>query len=473
MTNKNVLVVDSVMGSGKTSWVIDYMNQHPEMNFIYITPNLIEVNRIKENCNDFNEPVSSENVSKTKALKKLLDSDATHNIVMTHSLFTKMDDDCVMMIGDKEYHIIIDESLDCFKRLIISKQDIELMLEKRIIVKDEDERNRVYFNDSDEMYVEMGDTLVHKYAGLAQYEKYAKYIRNKEIFTTDTNALLIALFPSDVFTVAESVTVLSYNFANSEMDAYLKFNHLTTSFKSVSGDRVSGYSLVSYIPACGKEFKRLVNIYNGRSNNIGNRSKTSLGKGIPLSKSWYQNSSPLAKKKVSNAAYNFFKNHTKTSPEFNMVTVYNDGHAKVRKIDADNYQYEAGDGNYVHIKSSILRKPFLTVGKINLATYHELSEEEQRLKHCFVPFNIRATNIYRHKTACAFLVDAYTDHSVKSFFKQYDIELSDDTFLLNTIIQWLWRSAIREGRQVHLFIPSQRARKILMKWLGYEDSEVF
>jgi hypoxanthine phosphoribosyltransferase len=37
MTNKNVLIVDSVMGSGKTSWVIDYMNQHPEMIVFKVT----------------------------------------------------------------------------------------------------------------------------------------------------------------------------------------------------------------------------------------------------------------------------------------------------------------------------------------------------------------------------------------------------------------------------------------------------
>ena len=45
----NVTIVDSIMGSGKTEWAIQYMIDNPEKRFIYITPFLDEIEkRIKE-----------------------------------------------------------------------------------------------------------------------------------------------------------------------------------------------------------------------------------------------------------------------------------------------------------------------------------------------------------------------------------------------------------------------------------------
>jgi len=44
-----ITVVDSIMGSGKTSWSIQYINRNVFDNFLYITPFLDEVNRIIKN----------------------------------------------------------------------------------------------------------------------------------------------------------------------------------------------------------------------------------------------------------------------------------------------------------------------------------------------------------------------------------------------------------------------------------------
>lgn len=46
-TQKNINIVDSIMGSGKTSWAIQYMNEAPTyQKFIYITPFKTEVERV-------------------------------------------------------------------------------------------------------------------------------------------------------------------------------------------------------------------------------------------------------------------------------------------------------------------------------------------------------------------------------------------------------------------------------------------
>ena len=45
-----IQVIDSIMGSGKTTWAINYMNSHPDERFIYVTPRLKEVDRIVSGC---------------------------------------------------------------------------------------------------------------------------------------------------------------------------------------------------------------------------------------------------------------------------------------------------------------------------------------------------------------------------------------------------------------------------------------
>ena len=43
-----ITVIDSLMGTGKTSWIIDVLNSELEKNFLYITPTLEETKRIEE-----------------------------------------------------------------------------------------------------------------------------------------------------------------------------------------------------------------------------------------------------------------------------------------------------------------------------------------------------------------------------------------------------------------------------------------
>ncbi len=52
-----ITVIDSIMGSGKTSWSIQHINNNVTDNFLYITPFLEEVKRIIDNTNrEFRQP---------------------------------------------------------------------------------------------------------------------------------------------------------------------------------------------------------------------------------------------------------------------------------------------------------------------------------------------------------------------------------------------------------------------------------
>ena len=43
-----ITVIDSIMGSGKSSYLIDYMNSHTEELFCYITPYKQEIERVMD-----------------------------------------------------------------------------------------------------------------------------------------------------------------------------------------------------------------------------------------------------------------------------------------------------------------------------------------------------------------------------------------------------------------------------------------
>lgn len=53
-----IKIIDSIMGSGKTSAAINYMNKDYQKKFIYITPYLDEVDRlVKFLQNNFQKPL--------------------------------------------------------------------------------------------------------------------------------------------------------------------------------------------------------------------------------------------------------------------------------------------------------------------------------------------------------------------------------------------------------------------------------
>jgi superfamily II DNA or RNA helicase len=91
-----ITVIDAIPGSGKTSYAIEFMNQYTERSYIYVTPLLSEVDRIKESTiKEFYDPVFV-NGRKIHGLNDLLCSG--QNIVTTHSTFSNATDETVNYI---------------------------------------------------------------------------------------------------------------------------------------------------------------------------------------------------------------------------------------------------------------------------------------------------------------------------------------------------------------------------------------
>ena len=69
-------------------------------------------------------------------------------------------------------------------------------------------------------------------------------------------------------------------------------------------------------------------------------------------------------------------------------------------------------------------------------------------------FSLRATNEYADKTVLAYPVNIYANAGVVRFYQSLGQEFDNDNYALSIMIQWIWRSAIRNGQPISLYLPA-------------------
>jgi len=97
--------------------------------------------------------------------------------------------------------------------------------------------------------------------------------------------------------------------------------------------------------------------------------------------------------------------------------------------------------------------------------YIEVTEGARYAKG-FIPCNSKATNDFRHKRVLAYPINRYLNPNLLQFIKQRGGKVKNNDFALTEMVQWIWRSAIRDGQPIVIYIPSDRMYKIFIKWLN-------
>lgn len=85
----------------------------------------------------------------------------------------------------------------------------------------------------------------------------------------------------------------------------------------------------------------------------------------------------------------------------------------------------------------------------------------------WIPNTTRGTNEYDHCTHLIYLYDQYANPTILRWLGIADRKFQDQ-YALTELIQWLWRSRIRKGASVKLYLPNKRMRDIFLNWL-YES----
>lgn len=82
-----------------------------------------------------------------------------------------------------------------------------------------------------------------------------------------------------------------------------------------------------------------------------------------------------------------------------------------------------------------------------------------------IAFNMRATNEYANCAYLAYLVNVFPNVDTQRYFEKRGFTIDRDALATSDMVQWLWRSRLRKGEEVWLYLPSRRMRELLNKWI--------
>lgn len=91
-----------------------------------------------------------------------------------------------------------------------------------------------------------------------------------------------------------------------------------------------------------------------------------------------------------------------------------------------------------------------------------------RYKDEWLAFNTKATNDYKDITNLAYLMNLYPNPMLVKASAMKGYPVNDEIFALSEMVQWIWRSAIRENNPINIYVPSARMRTLLINWLNDE-----
>ena len=399
-------VIDSPCGTGKTSYAINKINGSKDK-VVFVTPFLTEVDRIIESCPDMNAPSKDENSTKLEDFKSMLADGKS--IVTTHSLFKGFDQECYELIKAGGYSLILDEVVSTIKDYPLKHSDINMMLKANTIDIVGEHQELVWIDN--------------EYDGI--FNKFRVDVTRGNVYLVELTEKKSAVYwemPLEKFVNFKDITILTYLFEGQEMSCYFKMNAIPYTLYSLKD-----YKKVPYDKTLEnrEELKKLVNVYDGKANSNYNGT---------LSANFYSETIGRGKNKTKKNAKDI---------------------AQIRK-NAEGYF------------KNTLNAPNTSI----LWSCYNDDMKDLKFKRCtpknFLVFNSRATNDYRDRSNLAYLINVYLNPNIAQYFHYNGVTLDQDLYAVSTLIQWICRSAVRDGKPVNLYLPSQRMRDLLNKFFNYE-----
>lgn len=410
MTDK-IEVLDAVMGSGKSTAILKWCEANSETSYLYVTPLLSESEvRVVNACEDAKFTAPSNETFRTKGehLLDLLGSGV--NVSITHALYSSLRDAHLKLIEANNYVVILDEEVSFIEPLGdgYTKADFEYLRHLKQI--DVDETGKLLWLDS-----EVGDDT--KYSKLANMCRLGMVYQAKR-----DNSMFVTQLPMSLISKAKRVILLTYLFDGSILDSFLKMKGVSVvPFTDVKLEYHSGVKLSSLVEFVGD---RQVREWATTS----------------LSSSWYKN----------------------TATQKDMTKIAN----AIRAI---------GTTNKAHFKdllwcvpASVARPRLKSGKKVTVKSYGAgtgIINEEGIAEGCFLTCNSRATNAYRDRSVMVHCYNRFPHTTVTAFLQDHGVFVDTNQFALSELLQWLWRSRIRNGEPIKVCILSKRMRLLFQEWL--------
>jgi hypothetical protein len=382
--------------------------------FIYITPFLEEVDRVKVALADY----SGERIAfdpKPKEGRKLHHLNEMiaegRNIVATHSLFAYVNEDTYSALDTHQYTLLIDEVAEWVERYPISSTDLRILYNQGILKVDEKTR-RVIWTDPEGGYR-------GKFEELRSLCRQGKAVASR-FGVAGVPTVLLWQFPVEMLSRFKEIYIFTHLFEGSDMAAYLRLHGVEVKMATIDHDG----SIVEYSEQIAQKrlakVRPLISIVQDKAlNDIGTRK----GRENPLSVSWFESDAKRGGRlteALKKQTYNFFNNKVRTKSGENLWSTYKTYRGRLK-----------GNG----------------------------------YGRSFEPCNSRSTNRLRDRKSLAYLVNLYHHPFIRAYFEDAGVTISEDYHALLTMTQWVWRSQIRDGKPITLYVPSERMRELFRNWL--------
>lgn len=430
VTLPKITIVDGVCGSGKTQGIIQYMKEHDYKRYIYFTPFISECHRIAGtqersekddspktlksgeyvydkpsiyNCVglNFKHPKREGQGQKKSNFLRLVND--LENIVSTHSMLTNIGADVQEIISQLPYTCILDEVVDPIQKHKISPNNKKDLFEHEYVYLDSD---GVSLRWNYERYPES------RKAG-DNYYKEQKLCDSGNLIMINGKVMLWEMSES-LFKCFTEVKILTYQFEGSMLEWFFKAKGIQ-------------YQVERLAPPKGVKYGDLINIIEDeRLNAIGephNALSATQTKGLTAGQ---------VKQLRSNL--NYLRKNAWAFDRTNQST--------------------KGQVGYLGVKSRMFT--CINSAKDKLAV--------DGFKTAHVVFNIRGSNAYRHVENCAYFCNVYLHPEHEKYFNDLGVSVDEETYALNSLLQWLFRSRLRDKQSINVYIPSKRMRDLLMEW---------
>lgn len=405
MKNNKVKLVDSMMGSSKTSEIIKWMDNNPSKRYIFVSPLLSEVaegGRVHENLEKvtLEIPVSDER-TKSEHLLRMIKGGV--NIACTHQLYLGMNDKHFYELSLKGYTIIIDEEVNVINGFgKYSKDDLLWLID----------RGEIEVRDCDGMVEWVGerDNLTPKH----RYYDMVQYCDAKALYSTRrSDTMMVSQLPIKLFEVAKEVIILTYMFEGNVLDCFLK----------LKGFEVEPFNEITCNQPSKKEVRDLLTIIPPNNKMVR----------YSLSSTWWES----ANKQQVNDVSNFIRTN-----------------CMQEGLKGDDVLWTVPKSRAILSKkgSKVLVKPkgFIK-GKIH--------------PDCYLAATVRATNEYHYKKGMFHCYNRFPLQAVSSYLQDYGFDVDPKVFATSEMLQWLWRGCIRKGEPMVVGIASKRMYLFFMDWL--------
>lgn len=440
-----VKILDFMCGQGKSTYVKNMVSENPDGKFLYVAPYLSECHTFagtqydKDDSRkkpmfldgskfeyDYSDEIHGADLknlnfrhpntknkfgSKEQSLCKMIENG--NNIVSTHALFTDLGSNALECA--KDYVLIIDETVNVYELENIKKDVDHCLSMSFMTISEEDGMTLVFDREEYTRGVSRDDGK--DVMTDSRYEDLAYQCDLGQLLYINGKAVVWELSPKLIKAFKE-VWICTYMFDGSDMASFFKKHSIDYEYVQIDGKKKA------------RDVAHLIEVLDDAKLN-------SIGEIVELSST---------ASKVGTSGNNGRK---KVSQEVIKTTLRNNLH----NLFNQKWKAKSKDRLWTSFKN---QSGFIANKKYNKQ---------------FLAYNYKATNDYMDVHHVAFLLDVYQNPIIQQVCSNRDVDTSNEHHAISTLIQFVFRSAVRKGEPIKLYLPSLRMRELLERWKQGEFDE--